>query len=77
MFRFPQTLLELNLAEQYCISDQVRAWTANEYIVLDLASEDDSGEWVENAQGSLSAIVGVRAEIAVRDLRPLYLTSPG
>jgi hypothetical protein len=51
----------------------VRAWTANEYIVLDLASEDDSGEWEENAERSLSAIIGVRAEIAAGDLRPLYL----
>ena len=73
MFRFPHTLLELDVAEQYCVSDQVTAWTANEYIVLDLASEDDSGEWVENAEGSLSAIIGVRAEIAAGDLRPLYL----
>jgi hypothetical protein len=28
---------------------------------------------VEDAEGSLSAIVGVRAEIAAGDLRPLYL----
>jgi len=41
--------------------------------VLDLASEDDSGEWVEDAERSLSAIVGVRTEIAAGDLRPLYL----
>jgi hypothetical protein len=67
MFRFPRTLLDLDVAEQYCVGDQVTAWTAwtaHEFIVLGLASEDDSGEWVEDAEGSLSAIVGVRAEIA-------------
>lgn len=73
MFRFPRTLLDLDVAEQYCVSDQVTAWTADEFIVLDLASEDDSGEWVKHTEGSLSAIVGVRAEIAAGDLRPLYL----
>jgi hypothetical protein len=57
MFRFPRTLLDLDVAEQYCVSDQATAWTADEFLVLDLASEDDSGEWVEGAEGSLSAIV--------------------
>ena len=71
MFRFPRTLLDLHVAEQYCVSDWVRAWTAGKFIALDLASEDDSGEWVEVVEGSLSAIVGAR--IAAGDLRPLYL----
>ncbi|MGH3512393.1 MAG: hypothetical protein ACRDQV_12470 [Pseudonocardiaceae bacterium] len=73
MFRFPRTLLDLDVAEQYCLNDRVAAWTADEFTVLELASEDDSGEWVEGAEGSLSAIVGVRAEIAAGDLRGLYL----
>jgi hypothetical protein len=51
MFRFPRSLLGLDVAEQYCVSDQVTAWTTNEFIVLDLSSEDDSGEWVEDAGG--------------------------
>jgi hypothetical protein len=38
-----------------------------------LISEDDSGEWVEGAEDSLSAIVGVRSELAAGDLRALYL----
>jgi hypothetical protein len=73
MFRLPRTLLDLDVAEQYCVDDQVGAWTADQFIVLDVASEDDSGEWMDDAEGSLSAIVGVRAEIAAGDLRPLYL----
>ena len=73
MFRFPRSLLDLDVAEQYCVSDQVRAWAAGQFIVLDVASEDDSDEWVDDAEWSLSAIVGVRAEIAAGDLRPLYL----
>jgi hypothetical protein len=34
---------------------------------------DDSGEWVEGAEDSLPAIVGVRSELAAGDLRALYL----
>lgn len=42
-------------------------------MILDLTSEDEAGEWVEDAEDSLSAIVGVRSELAAGDLRPLYL----
>jgi hypothetical protein len=33
-------------------------------VILDLISEDNSGEWVEAAEDSLSAIAGVRSELA-------------
>ena len=49
------------------------AWVSGEHLILDLTSEDESGDWVEGAEDSLSAIVGVRAELAAGDLRPLYL----
>ncbi|MGH3303190.1 MAG: hypothetical protein ACRDOK_16220, partial [Streptosporangiaceae bacterium] len=42
-------------------------------VILDLTSEDDSGEWEEGAEDSLSAIAGVRSELAAGDLRGLYL----
>jgi hypothetical protein len=51
----------------------VAAWTSGGHLILDLISEDESGDWVEGAEDSLSAIVGVRAELAAGDLRPLYL----
>jgi hypothetical protein len=73
MLRLPHKLLSLKAAEQYCIGPHVAAWTAGEHLILDLTSEDESGEWVEGAEDSLSAIVGVRAELAAGDLRPLYL----
>lgn len=73
MLRLPRSLLDLDTAEQYCIGDQVTAWTTADHLILDHSSEDDAGEWVEDAEGSLSAIVGVRDEIAAGDLRPLYL----
>jgi hypothetical protein len=73
MLRLPRTLLRLEVAEQYCIDPHVAAWACGEHLILDLTSEDESGDWVEGAEDSLPAIVGVRAELAAGDLRPLYL----
>lgn len=73
MLRLPRHLLDLDVVDDYCVGDQVSAWTAGGYLVLDLSSEDDSGDGECDASGSLSAIVGVRTELAAGDLRPLYL----
>jgi hypothetical protein len=73
MLRLPSTLLSLEVAEQYCIDPHVAAWAAGDRLIVDLTSEDESGDWVEGAEDSLSAIVGVRAELAAGDLRPLYV----
>jgi hypothetical protein len=73
MLRLPRSLLDIEVAQQYCVDDTVNVWPAGEYVLLDLASEDDSADWEEDAEASLSEIVGVRAELAAGDLRPLYL----
>jgi hypothetical protein len=73
MLRLPRTLLDTDAAEAYCDDEHVRALAAGEFLVLDLTSEDESGEWEYVEEASLSAIVGVRAELAAGDLRPLYL----
>jgi hypothetical protein len=73
MLRLPRALLSLGAAEQYWIDPQVAAWASGEHLILDLISEDEAGDWVEGAEVSLSAIVGVRTELAAGDLRPLYL----
>jgi hypothetical protein len=73
MLRLPRTLLDPEIAGQYCVDGQVSVSTTREHVILDLTSEDEAGEWVEDAEDSLSAIVGVRSELAAGDLRPLYL----
>jgi hypothetical protein len=73
MLRLSRTLLSLEVARQYCIDPHVAAWACGEHLILDLTSEDESGDWVEGAEDSLPAIVGARAELAAGDLRPLYL----
>lgn len=75
MFRLPCELLDPEAVEDYCVGDQVSAWVTDEFIVLDFSSEDHAGEFDFDYEAAtlLSAIVGVRAELAGGDLRPLYL----
>lgn len=75
MFRLPGDLLDPGVVEDYCDGDQVSAWVAGGFVVLDFTSEDDAGEFDfdYDAEALLPAIVGVRAELAAGDLRPLYL----
>lgn len=72
MLRLPHKLLEPDVAEDYCVGDQVTAWIVGECLVLDLTSDESDDEDID-AQGSLSVIVGVRSELAAGDHRPLYL----
>ncbi|WP_134729252.1 hypothetical protein [Amycolatopsis nivea] len=75
MFRLPCDLLDPEAVEDYCTDDGVSAWVTGEFIVLSLSSEDDAGDFDFDyePQALLSAIAGVRAELAAGDLRPLYL----
>ncbi|GAA2993048.1 hypothetical protein [Actinokineospora diospyrosa] len=73
MFRLPSDLLDPAVVEDYCVGDQMSAWTTDEYIVLDAISEDHPNDVDYDAETMLTAIVGVRAELAAGDLRPLYI----
>jgi hypothetical protein len=76
MLRLPRAVLSPRLVGQYAVEGQVEVIATPESVILDLVSEDDSGEWEEGAEGSLSAIVGIRSELAAGDLRGLYLAWP-
>jgi hypothetical protein len=75
MFRLPRDLLDPDVVAHYRVDDRVGAWVAGKDIVLDLISDDEAGEFVfdHDAETLLPTIVGVRAELAAGDLRPLYL----
>ncbi|GAB2744670.1 hypothetical protein [Kitasatospora kifunensis] len=73
MFRLPDHLLDLRTARQYCFEESVHAWSFGQHVLLDLSNEDEEGDWDEDAEDSLAALVGVRAELAAGDLRGLYL----
>lgn len=73
MLKLPRTLLSPTTARQYCVDGQVSMSTTSDFVILELTSEDDSGDRDEATEDSLSAIAGVGAELAGGDLRPLYL----
>ena len=73
MLRLPRTALDPKIARRYCVADQVSVSQADEYLIIDMTSEDESGEEDAGEEEPLSAIVGVRTELATGDLRPLYL----
>jgi hypothetical protein len=73
MLRLPRTLLEEEVAQSYGVEDQVTVSVTEEHVIIDMISEEEEGEWEEDEEDSLAAIVGVRAELAAGDLRPLYL----
>ena len=75
MLRLPATLLDLKTAERYCDSDTASVRRSGKNVVLEWRSDDEDGEedWESGGPGSLAALVGVRAELAAGDLRPLYL----
>jgi hypothetical protein len=73
MFRLPIALLDPGVARQYSVDDQVTVAVTDEHVIIDMVSEDEEGGWDEDAEDALAAIVGIRAELAAGDLRPLYL----
>jgi hypothetical protein len=73
ILRLPRSLIDLDVAEQYCVGNEVTAWTTDKHLVLSLTSEAEEESWDYEPQGSLAAIVGVRGEIAAGDHRALYL----
>ncbi len=73
MLRLPRALLSPKVAGRYSVEGHVDVMTTPGSVILDLTSEDDSGEWEEGAEDSLPAIAGVRPELAAGNLRGLYL----
>jgi hypothetical protein len=73
MLRLPRSLFDLDVAGQYCIGDEVTAWTAGKHLILSLASQAEEESWDYEPQGSLASIVGVRGELSAGDHRALYL----
>jgi hypothetical protein len=56
MLRMPRTILDVKTVEPYCADPHATAWTTGEHLILDLTSQDESGDWVEGAADSLSAL---------------------
>ncbi|MFG2987106.1 hypothetical protein ACGFYQ_38660 [Streptomyces sp. NPDC048258] len=73
MLRLPLQRLALRSVQPYDLGHHVETWATRTHLLLDLTSEDEGGDWVEGADDSLAAVIGVREELATGDMRPLYL----
>ena len=73
MLRLPRRVLDPATATRYCCGETASARIKGPHVILEFQSDDDSGDWPENEEGSLSSLVPLRAEIAGGDLRVLYL----
>lgn len=73
MLRLPREAFDMESVEEYRVDQQVEARITREHVILDFTSEDESGDYEGDAGAMLSAMVGVRAELASGDHRPLYL----
>lgn len=72
MLRLPLSLLSVETAAEYGNDVAFSARRGGKNIVLRFHSEDESGEDWEGWP-SLASLIGIRAELAAGDLRPLYL----
>jgi len=74
MLRLPRRVLEPATARRYCRGDAATARVKGEHVILEFLSENEGSDWFEEDEdGSLSALVPLRADIAGGDLRALYL----
>lgn len=74
MIRLQKTALPLSVVEPYCLDDESFAcWTTKTHLVVSLCSDNDEDDFDETAEDALHSLVGIRAELAGGDLRPLYL----
>ena len=73
MLRFPLGVLDLATAKRYCHGESASVRAKGDHVILDLRSEDEGGEWVEEDNGQLSSIISLRADVAGGDVRALYL----
>ncbi|MFI1578831.1 hypothetical protein [Embleya sp. NPDC020630] len=73
MLKLPAALLDLKTAARYEVAPLAEAWKYKGSTVLSFTSDDEYAEWDDDLEGALSGLIGVRAELAAGDLRPLYL----
>jgi len=75
MLRLPRRVLEPATARRYCRGDAASARVKGGHVILEFLSEAEGSDWYEeeDEDGSLSALVPLRADLAAGDLRALYL----
>jgi hypothetical protein len=72
MLRLPRRLVDIALAEQYCLGDSASLRVHEDHVLFHFVSDDEGGEWAEG-EGWLASLLPLRAELMAGDLRCLYL----
>lgn len=74
MLRLPLGVLDVEAVEPFLVDSLVSVWDTAEHLILGLHSDDENAEFFgPDDVYTLAGVVGVRAELASGDLRPLYL----
>lgn len=72
MVRLPRKALELETAKRYCCGQAASARSRGDFVILELSSEEEGGDW-EDGSGWLSSLIPLRGDLAAGDHRVLYL----
>ncbi|WP_409468082.1 hypothetical protein [Streptomyces sp. HC307] len=74
ILRLPANVLPVKTAAAYAMEEALTVWTRSGHTLLDFSLDsEDGGEWDFETSLELSSMIGLRAELAAGDLRPLYL----
>ena len=77
MLRLPRRLLDLGVAQQYCVHGRLDVRASGEFVVVDFLSsdEDGGGGWIDqiDSEAWLPSLLPLRTELGGGDLRSLYL----
>lgn len=74
VLRLPAVVLPAERAAAFALEESLTVWTRAGHTLLDFSlSPEDGGEWDFETSYELSSLIGLRAELAAGDLRPLYL----
>jgi hypothetical protein len=73
MMNIPADAIDPNMLEQYCVGDSASFLRRGAKLILDFASEDESGDYYDDQAESMASLAPVRDELLRGDLRPLYL----
>ena len=73
MFRFPRALLDADVARQYCHTDAASVIETGDHVIIRLYLDRDPDDYWVEADDRLGPMVQARSDLAVGDLRLLYL----
>jgi len=73
MFRVPRTVLDTELAGQYCYTDAASLIETDDYLIISLYADRDPDDYWDETTGELGSMVAARSELLGGDHRLLYL----